>query len=387
MEINRMGAGMVGGAGAFPGSAMGGSTSVTVNNYYGMAGGANNVLGGSMGTGMAGNMRHMGGMTGGAMSNTLGGVMGGFNQQQLQFQPAMGQMYGGGMNGMYGGYGNSMGMGCYGSQSSMYGMGNMYGTGYGSCGSMVQNNYGNCYNFFGSMGMNQQQYMGYGQQMMPYGYGQQMYGQQYGGYGQQMMPYGNYGYGNYGYGTNASGYGMNQTNYGNTYNFYGTPSSSSSTSSTHESEPDHRTSPQAGTLSKDKNDIINYTTTGGWKVSVDGTTIKLTSKDGKDTTTIWGDPHVTEADGSKWDWTDDTATFMLSDGTKITMDAASAKGLVKTTSIYDKDQYIKINNEDKTSTSTVSHSKVKEEDKKEDDGTVYTTNNQGNDWTKKTSSK
>ena len=357
MEMNRFNPGM------------GGTPSIQVNNYFGSQGGAtpatqiNNyysgmpqrVLGNQMGGGMTGGMvgntnfgNSMGGVYGGTMGGVMGGVTGNFmNSQQLQYQPSMSQMYGGQtMGNMYGGYGQSMGMGSgqYG-QMPMYGMGNMYGSGYGAGASMIQNNYGTTYNFFGSMGINPQQYMGYGQSS---------------GYSQ---PYSNY------------GYSQPYSNYG-----YSQPTSTSS-SSTPPSRPPDMT-PQSGTLSKKDDGSINYATTGGWKVNVNGTTITMTSPDGKDTTKIWGDPHVVEADGSKWDWDAKTSTFLLPDGTKVTMNADSASGVVKSTSIYDKAQQVTIDNSKMTFTSSVDKKKTKEAEQKEDDGQAYQTKNQGNDWDK-----
>jgi len=51
-------------------------------------------------------------------------------------------------------------------------------------------------------------------------------------------------------------------------------------------------------------------------------------------TKIWGDPHVEEGDGGKWDWKSNVMTFNLPDGTKVTMNAQSAKGVVKSVDVY-----------------------------------------------------
>lgn len=45
----------------------------------------------------------------------------------------------------------------------------------------------------------------------------------------------------------------------------------------------------------------------------------------KPTSRVWGDPHVTEKDGTKWDFTKDS-NFRLPDGTTISCDTTSEKG-------------------------------------------------------------
>jgi len=125
---------------------------------------------------------------------------------------------------------------------------------------------------------------------------------------------------------------------------------------------------------------INYLTKGGWNVNVDGTTIKLTDPSGKKTTKIWGDPHVKEADGSNWDWSSKTATFLLPDGTKITMNADSPLGVVKKTSIYDGGQEVQIDNSKKTFTAQYNPYQTHQNEMKQDDGKAYYSLNLGDDW-------
>jgi len=58
------------------------------------------------------------------------------------------------------------------------------------------------------------------------------------------------------------------------------------------------------------------TTAGGYKIEQLGQfTWQITGQDGK-TTKIWGDPHVEEGDGGKWDFKKNS-TFVLGDGTQI----------------------------------------------------------------------
>lgn len=69
-----------------------------------------------------------------------------------------------------------------------------------------------------------------------------------------------------------------------------------------------------GSLKKDSNGVI--TTPGGYKIEATKQhEWVITGPDGK-TTRIWGDPHVAEGDGGKWDFKRDS-TFVLGDGTKI----------------------------------------------------------------------
>jgi|GEM_PF-2818565 len=258
--------------------------------------------------------------------------------------------------GAYSGYSNPGYYGSYGAASSYsgntgYGMYGTYGSNYGNAASQVQNNYGNTYNIFG--------YLGGGN--LP-GLNQQTTQSQL----QQPLNY------------QTSGGQFTQNNYGTTYNYF-----ANNTGQMSQTQP-QPPQPTSGTLKKEDDGSINYTTTGGWKVNVNGTTINMTSPDGKDTTKVWGDPHVVEADGSKWDFPEKTSTFQLPDGTKITMSADSPTGVTKNTEIYDKAQLVKIDNAKMTFESKVDAANTKKADAAKDDGAYYTTNNQGNDWNKTT---
>lgn len=64
---------------------------------------------------------------------------------------------------------------------------------------------------------------------------------------------------------------------------------------------------------KDQNTVV---TSGGYEIKVNGQSDwTITGPDGK-STHIWGDPHVDESDGGKWQFKKPT-TFILGDGTKI----------------------------------------------------------------------
>ena len=57
-------------------------------------------------------------------------------------------------------------------------------------------------------------------------------------------------------------------------------------------------------------------------------------------TRVWGDPHVEEGDGQKWDWKDKTMSFNLPDGTKVTMNAESANGTVQSVDVYNGNDHV-----------------------------------------------
>ena len=66
-------------------------------------------------------------------------------------------------------------------------------------------------------------------------------------------------------------------------------------------------------------DVI--TTAGGYKIEATGKfEWKITGPDGKETR-VWGDPHVAEGDGGKWDFKKNS-TFVLGDGTRINVTTA-----------------------------------------------------------------
>jgi hypothetical protein len=70
----------------------------------------------------------------------------------------------------------------------------------------------------------------------------------------------------------------------------------------------------SGSLKADANGVI--TTPGGYKIEATKQhEWKVTGPDGKETR-VWGDPHVAESDGGKWDFKRDS-TFVLGDGTRI----------------------------------------------------------------------
>jgi hypothetical protein len=70
-----------------------------------------------------------------------------------------------------------------------------------------------------------------------------------------------------------------------------------------------------------KTDGSVITTPGGYKIEATGQfEWTITGPDGK-STRVWGDPHVAEGDGGKWDFKRNS-TFVLGDGTRINVSTA-----------------------------------------------------------------
>lgn len=67
-----------------------------------------------------------------------------------------------------------------------------------------------------------------------------------------------------------------------------------------------------------QNDDGSVTTAGGYRIDATGNSSewKIYGPDGEQLTRVWGDPHVDEADGTKWDFTK-SSDFVLPDGTRI----------------------------------------------------------------------
>mgnify|MGYP000884885795 CR=1 FL=1 len=95
---------------------------------------------------------------------------------------------------------------------------------------------------------------------------------------------------------------------------------------------------------------INYTTSGGYKVSVNKDTINITDPTGKNTVTTWGDPHQKVNGQDVGDWTGKDRSIILGDGTKVSMHASGPHGVVESMNIYDNNTAISINNKDNTVT-------------------------------------
>lgn len=70
-----------------------------------------------------------------------------------------------------------------------------------------------------------------------------------------------------------------------------------------------------------QNEDGSVTTAGGYRIDATGKSSewKIYGPDGDQLTRVWGDPHVDESDGTRWDFTKDS-DFVLPDGTRIFAD-------------------------------------------------------------------
>ena len=116
-----------------------------------------------------------------------------------------------------------------------------------------------------------------------------------------------------------------------------TPSTPSTGDSSHPS----------GSLQTGANGVI--TTPGGYKIEATSQfEWKVTGPDGK-STRVWGDPHVDEGDGGKWDFKRDS-TFVLGDGTRIncsTTDYGNGMTVTKGLEIISGNERVQISDIDK----------------------------------------
>lgn len=71
----------------------------------------------------------------------------------------------------------------------------------------------------------------------------------------------------------------------------------------------------------------SFRTAGGYTITAEGKdqAWTITGPDGKKLTRVWGDPHVNEGDGTKWDFTK-SSRFILPDGTIIQAKTTSETG-------------------------------------------------------------
>lgn len=125
-------------------------------------------------------------------------------------------------------------------------------------------------------------------------------------------------------------------------------------------------SSQGGVAEKQSDGSIGYTTPGGYKVNINGSTVTITTPEGevsthnerccccmcshnheakeKHTLVEWGDPHE-RLDGKELGtWTGKNRSIILPDGTIIQMEATAADGTVQETTIFSGSEEIVINN-------------------------------------------
>lgn len=116
---------------------------------------------------------------------------------------------------------------------------------------------------------------------------------------------------------------------------------------------------------------ITYTTSGGYTVNIDGSTINITDPNGQNTVKTWGDPHESVNGTHVSDWTEKQRTIVLDDGTKLTMEAQSAKGVVEAMNIFDGNQSISIDNTaNKVTNQTYNPWETRSLDQQQYDGSV-----------------
>jgi hypothetical protein len=105
---------------------------------------------------------------------------------------------------------------------------------------------------------------------------------------------------------------------------------------------------ERGGLTRHVNGTLEYVSRSGlWAVKVDQHTITMTRNMGPSVSSrweVWGDPHENLNGKHIKDWETTRRTFVLDDGTRITMDAEGPQGVVHTTSIYDGAQSHEIGN-------------------------------------------
>lgn len=135
-----------------------------------------------------------------------------------------------------------------------------------------------------------------------------------------------------------------------------------------------------GRLQVDGNKIH---TPGGYTVeNLGNTNWKITSPNGK-STLIWGDPHVSESDGGRWDWDAKTMTFSLPDGTKITANATGPLGVTTDFHVYYGNQRVSATgvNTGNPQVSNVRYDAYRH-DARMDDGSRVFLGGDGDDWFK-----
>lgn len=95
---------------------------------------------------------------------------------------------------------------------------------------------------------------------------------------------------------------------------------------------------------------IEYTTSGGYTIHVDRHTISVEDHLDFNRVEHWGDPHENlngkhiKDWGGEPEWDGSQRSLVLGDGTKVTMEAQGAQGVVLHTSIYDGDENLQVDN-------------------------------------------
>lgn len=105
-------------------------------------------------------------------------------------------------------------------------------------------------------------------------------------------------------------------------------------------------------------DANTYKTAGGYTIHAEGKDAawSITGPDGKQLARVWGDPHVQEGDGTKWDFTKDS-DFVLPDGTRIVVDttAESGKSVTQGLNIINGEDRVEITGINKNAPKSTAH--------------------------------
>ena len=95
---------------------------------------------------------------------------------------------------------------------------------------------------------------------------------------------------------------------------------------------------------------LEHVTRGGYAITVDRHTITVTDALGMNTVQHWGDPHENlngkhiKDWGGEPEWNGARRSLVLGDGTKLTLEAEAAQGIVLHTSIYDGEENLQFDN-------------------------------------------
>jgi len=142
--------------------------------------------------------------------------------------------------------------------------------------------------------------------------------------------------------------------------------------------------PDGYTSVKNSDGTTTTLTPGGYEIKYDSANSTATITDTKsgESSTIWGDPHVDESDGDQWDWQSATSSYVLSDGTKLTMnstggDSTNGYGTLESMDIYSGQGRTHINS---SADGTTLSGDSREADNAQSDGEVYIGNLQANGW-------
>gem|GEM_PF-2897212 len=142
--------------------------------------------------------------------------------------------------------------------------------------------------------------------------------------------------------------------------------------------------PDGYTSVKNADGTTTTLTPGGYEIKYDSAncTASITDKKSGESSTVYGDPHVSESDGGSWEWQSETSSYVLPDGTKITMnstggDSTNGYGTLESMDIYSGQGRTHINS---SASGTNLAGDSRRADNAQSDGDVYLGNRQANGW-------